>query len=136
MTSGVRRAAVEYLEAAVATGCVVEREADDGFAIVDFAFGDELHDLRERHADDFDVLVELGGGGAFADVAGEVDLHPLGEEAGAGEVAQEEGPLFGAVAGLFDELAFGGGEGGFAGFAGAGGELDEVLGSGVAILAL
>ena len=29
-----------------------------------------------------------------ADIAGEVDLHPFAEEAGAGEVSGEEGPLF------------------------------------------
>ena len=42
----------------------------------------------ERHAEDFDLLVEFGGGDAGADVAGEVDLHPLAEEAGAGEVSE------------------------------------------------
>ncbi len=73
---------------------------------------------------------------AVADVAGEVDLHPFAEEAGAGEVFGEEGPAFGAVAGLFDHLALGGGEGGFAGLDAAGGELDEELAGGVAVLAL
>ena len=56
-----------------------------------------------------------GADGALADVAGEVELHPFAEEAWAGEVFGEEGPAFGAVAGLFDELALGGGEGGFVG---------------------
>ena len=124
------------LEDALAAEAVVEGEADDGFAVVDFAGVDHLHDLGERHTDDFDLLVEFGGGEAGAEVAGEVDLHPLAEEAGAGEVAEEHGPLFGAVAGLFDELALGGGEGWFAGVAGAGWEFDEVLAGGVAILAL
>jgi hypothetical protein len=123
-------------EAAFAAEAVVEAEADDGFAVVDFAVVDHLHDFGEGHANDFDLLVEFGGGDAFADVAGEVDLHPLAEEAGAGEVAEEEGPAAGAEAGLFDELALGGGEGWLAGVAGAGGELDEVLAGGVAILAL
>ena len=69
------------------------------------------------------------------DVAGEVDLHPFAEEAGAGEVFGEEGPAFGAVAGLFDHLALGGGEGGFAGLDAAGGEFEEELAGGVAVLA-
>ncbi len=86
--------------------------------------------------EDFDVLVGFGSGGAFADVAGEVDLHPLAEEARAGEVFCEEGPAFGAVAGLFDHLAFGGGERSFAGFDAAGGEFDEDLAGGVSVLAL
>ena len=81
------------------------------------------------------MLVELGGGDAFADVAGEIDLHPLAEEAGAGKVFQQHGPPFGTVAGLFDEFALGRGEGRFVGVARAGRELDEVLAGGVAILA-
>ena len=123
------------LEAALAACPVVEAEADDGFAVVDFLVVDHLHDFGEGHADDFDLLVEFGGGDAFAEVAGEVNLHPLAEEAGAGEVFEQEGPTPGAEAGLFDEFALGGGEGSFAGLAGAGGEFDEVLAGGVAILA-
>ena len=48
----------------------------------------------------------------------------------------EEGPAFGAVAGLLDHLAFGGGEGWFAGFDSTGGKLDEELAGGVTVLAL
>ncbi len=124
------------LEAACAAGGVVEQEADEGFAVVDLVGGDEGEGLGEGKAEDLDVLVGFGCGGAFADVAGEVDLHPFAEEAGAGEVFGEEGPAFGAVAGLFDHLALGGGEGGFAGFDAAGGKLDEELAGGVAVLAL
>lgn len=82
------------------------------------------------------MLVGFWLGSPFADVAGEVDLHPLAEEAGAGEVFGEKGPLFSAVASLFDHFALGGGEGGFAGFYAAGGEFEEELAGGVAILAL
>ena len=76
-----------------------------------------------------------GCGGAGGDVFGEVDLHPLAEEAGAGVVAGEEGPLAGAEAGLFDHLALGGGEGSLAGLDASGGEFEEVLAGGVAVLA-
>ena len=124
------------LEFAGAAGLGVEGEADESFAVVDFACGDELHGFGEAHAEDFEVFVFFEGGFAGADVLGDVDLHPLAEEAGAGEVLDEHGPLFGAVAGLFDELALGCGERGFAGVAGAGRELDEELASGVAVLAL
>lgn len=124
------------LEAAFAAGIVVEGEADEGFAVVDLAFGDHLHGLGERDAKDFEVLVFLKFGFALADVLGEVDLHPLAEEAGAGKVFDEHGPAAGAVAGLFNEFAFGSGEGSFAGVAGAGGQLVEELASGVAVLAL
>ncbi len=114
----------------------VEEEGDEGFAVVDFAVGDHLHGAGEGHAEDFEVFVGFEGGWAGADVLGEVDLHPLAEEAGAGEVFDEHGPFFCAVSGLFDELAFGGGEGSFVGVAGAGGEFVEVLAGGVAVLAL
>ncbi len=68
--------------------------------------------------------------------SGEEDLHGLGEEAGAGVVADEAGPAAGAEAGLFDELAFGGGERSFVGFDASGGELQQKLPGGVAVLAL
>jgi len=45
------------------------------------------------------------------------------------------GPFFGAVAGLFDELAFGGGDELFAGLDAAGGEFEEELVGGVTPLA-
>jgi hypothetical protein len=48
----------------------------------------------------------------------------------------EEGPAFGAVAGLFDQLAFGGGEGSFVGVDAAGRKFDESETGGVAVLAL
>ncbi len=46
------------------------------------------------------------------------------------------GPLFGAVAGLFDELALGGVAGGFAGVNAAGGQFEEKLVGSVAELLL
>lgn len=122
------------LEASCAAGCVVEGDADDGFAVVDLVCGDEGKDFGEGQADDIDLFVILWLCCSDTDVAGEVDLHPFAEEAGAGEVFGEEGPFFGAVSGLFDHLAAGGGEGGFAGFDTSGGEFDEVLSGGVAVL--
>ena len=124
------------LETARATSGVVEHEADESFAVVDLVCGYQGEGFGEGHAKDLDVLVGLRLGDAFADIAGEIDLHPLAEEAGAGEVFGEERPAFGAVAGLFDHLALGGGEGGFAGFDAAGGKLDEELAGGVAVLTL
>ena len=126
----------EILKATGPPGGVVEHEADEGLAVVDFVGGDEGEGLGERQAEDLDVFVEFRGGYALADVAGEVDLHPLAEKAGAGEVFGEEGPAFGAIAGLFDHFPFCGGEGGFVGFDASGGEFDEELAGGVAILAL
>jgi hypothetical protein len=117
-----------------ATGRVVKHEADEGFAVVDLVGGYESEGFGEGEAEDLDIFVGLGRGGAFAEIAGEVDLHPLAEKAGAGEVFREEGPAFGAVAGLFDHLAFGGGEGGFVGVDASGWELDEELAGGVAVL--
>ncbi len=134
--SGGFRVIAWLLEAACSAGGVVEHEADEGLAVVDFVGGDEGEGFGEGEQEDFDVLVVFGLGCAFADVAGEVDLHPFAEEAGAGEVFGEEGPAFGAVAGLFDHLALGGGEGGFSGFDAAGGKLEEELAGGVAVLAL
>ena len=129
------REEVDGLELSGAPEAIVEHETDEGLAVVDFVGGDEGEGLGEGEAEDFDVFVGFGVGFAFADVAGEVKLHPFAEEAGAGEVPGEEGPAFGPVSGLFDQLAFGGGERGFARFAAAGGEFDESAASGVAILA-
>ncbi len=81
------------------------------------------------------MLVGLGLGDAFADVSGEVDLHPFAEEAGAGKVFAHEGPSLGAESGLFDHLALGGGEGGFVGLDATGGEFQEELAGSVAVLA-
>jgi hypothetical protein len=124
------------LKAACAAGGVVEHEADEGLAVVDLVGGDEDESFGEREAEDFDVLVWFGGCGALADVAGQVDLHPLAEETGAGEVFCQEGPTFGAVASFFDQLAFGSREGGFLGFDAARRKLDEELTGGVTVLTL
>ena len=112
-------------EAAGAACGVVEHEADEGFAVVDFVAGDEGEGFGEGKPEDFDALVWFGCGGAFADVSGQVDLHPLTEEAWAREVFGEKGPTFGAIASLFDEFPFGGSQRGFVGFAASGGEFDE-----------
>jgi hypothetical protein len=124
------------LEGAGAAGGVIEHESDEGLAVVDFLSGDEREGLGERDAEDFNLFVGFGLRFAWADIAGEVDLHVFAEEAGAGEIFCEWGPAFGAVAGLFDHLAAGGGKGGFTGFDAAGGELEEELAGGVAVLAL
>ena len=126
----------ENLDAARSTDTLVEHEADEGLAIVDFVGGDEAKGLGEREAEDLNVLVGFRRGSTFADVAGEVDLHPLAEETRAGEVFCEQRPAFGAVAGLFDQLALGSGEGGFFVVDAARGKLDEELAGGVAVLTL
>ena len=82
------------------------------------------------------VLVGFGSCSSFPDVAGEVDLHPLAEEAGAGEVLGQQSPAFGAIAGLFDQLALGRGERSFVGFDAAGRKFDKEAAGGVAVLAL
>src|ERR1700761_3317348 len=115
-------------------GRVVEHEADEGFAVVDLVGGDEREGFGEGKAEDLDVLIWFGCSGTFAEIAGQIDLHPLAEEAGAGEVFGKQGPTFGAVAGLFDHLAFGGSEGGFVCVDASGGEFDEELTSGVTVL--
>ncbi len=97
--------------------------------------GDEIEAVRERGGDELDVFVVLGGGDAVLEVLGEEDLHPLAEEARAGEVAGEAGPAPGADSGFFDHLAPGGGEWALVGLDTAGGELEEELASGVAVLA-
>ena len=124
-----------WLEAAFAVCGGVEGDADEGFAVVDLVGGDEGEGLRERSADDFDVLVVFGIGGALLDVAGEIDLHGFAEEAGAGEVFGEWGPAFGTKASLLDHLALGGCEGGFFGFDASGRKLEEELAGSVAVLA-
>ena len=124
------------LKAARTTSAVIKHQADEGLAVVDFVGVDEGESFRESEAEDFNIFVRFGGGGALADVSGQVDLHPFTEEARAGEVLCQQGPAFGAVAGLFDELAFRGGESGFVGFDAAGGKFDQREACGVAILTL
>jgi len=96
---------------------------------------DEAKDLGERGHADLDLFVVFGSGFAQGEVFGEQDVHGFGKEAGAGEVLDVLGPLFGAVTGFFDELAFGGGDELFAGLDAASGELEKELAGGVAILA-
>ena len=69
---------------------------------MDFVGGDEGKGLGEGEAKDFNLLIGFRPGGALADVASEVDLHPFTEKAGAGEVFGEETPAFGTIAGFFD----------------------------------
>ena len=123
-------------ESAGAAPCVVEHQADQGFTVVDFVGGDQSESFGERKPEDLDILVGLGPGDAFANVSGEINLHPLAQEAGACEVFGQQSPAFGAVARLFDHLAFGCGQGGFARFDASSGQLDKEPSSGVPILAL
>jgi hypothetical protein len=113
----------------------VEGDADEGFAVVDLVGGDEGEGLRERSADDLDVLVFLRVGGALFDISGQIDLHRFAEEAGAGEVFGKRCPAFGAEAGLFDHLALRGGEWSFIGLNAPGRKFEEELAGGVAVLA-
>jgi hypothetical protein len=117
-------------------GAGVELDADEGLAVENGSVVDEPQDFGERDEVEVDAFVVFGLGVAEGEAFGEEDLHPLAEEAGAGEIADERGPLFGAVAGFFDELAFGGGETAFVAVDLAGGELPHILPGGVAILAL
>ena len=97
--------------------------------------GDEIQAVGERGGEELDVLVFLWLRDAVFEVLREEDLHPLTEKAGAGEVLGEDGPAFGADAGLFDHLAFGGGERALVGLDAAGGKLEQELAGGVAVLA-
>jgi hypothetical protein len=124
------------LEIACSPDAVVEHEADEGLAVVDLVGSDEGQGLGEGKTEDLNVLVGLGSGGAFADVTGEVDLHPLTQETGAGKIFCQEGPTFGAVASLFDQLAPGCGEGSFLRFDATRGKFDEELAGGMTVLAL
>lgn len=102
---------------------------------MNFVGCDESERFGERHAKDLDILVVLELGGPVADVAGEVYLHPLAEEAGAGEVFVEESPALCAEAGFFDHLALGGSQRGFAGIDAASGQFYKESTGSVAILA-
>ena len=125
----------QALSLALTAEGIVEEDADEGLAVEDISGVDEALDLGERGHMEFDLFVVFGRGLAEGEVFGEQDVHGFGEEAGAGEVLDVAGPFFGAVAGLFDELAFGGGDELFAGFDAASGEFEEELTGGVAVLA-
>ena len=114
---------------------VVEQDADEGFAVFDLAAVHHGNHFGERGHEELDALVVLGGGFAQGQVFGEHDVHGLGKEAGAGVVAGVAGPFGGAIAGFFDQLAFGGGHELFARLDAAGGELEQKLAGGVAVLA-
>lgn len=103
---------------------------------MDLSGVDEAQQLGEGHEHDFETFVFVGRGEAGGETFGEVDLHPLGEEAGAGIVAGKLGPLSSAEASFFGELAFGSSEAIFAGVDFAGGDFIEELRGGVAVLAL
>src|ERR1700754_2603406 len=91
--------------------------------------------LRQREAKDLDVFIGFWLSNALANIARQVDLHPLTEEARAGEVFGKESPAFGPVACLFDQLALGGSEGCLFGLDPASGQLKEKLTRGVPVLA-
>ena len=95
---------------------------------------DHAKDFGQGSHSDLDALVVFGCGVAEGELLGEEDVHGFGQEAGAGEVADVVRPLFGAVAGFFDEFAFGGGNEFFSGLDAAGGELEEELAGGVTVL--
>jgi hypothetical protein len=117
-------------------GAGVELDADESFTVENGSVVDQAQDFRERYEVEVDALVFFGLGVAEGEAFGEKDLHPLAEEARAGEVANERGPLLGAVPSFFDELAFGGGEAAFVAVDLAGGKFPEILSGGVAVLAL
>lgn len=124
------------LKAAGATSAVIKHQRDEGLTVVDFIGVDKGESFGESETEDFNIFVRFGGRGTLADASGEVDLHPLAEEAGAGEVFCQQGPALSAIAGLFNQFAFGGGKGRFVGFDTAGGEFDKREAGGVTVLAL
>ena len=65
----------------------IGQSRDQCFAVVDFTFIDQSHELAERKEHNFEALVFVEAGWAGCEVFGQEDLHPLGEEAGAGVVA-------------------------------------------------
>lgn len=123
-------------KALFASQAIVKHESDQCFTVMDLILRCKRESLRQRHANDFDVLVVFGLRMAVTDVAGEVDLHPFAEETGARKVFGEQRPSPGTVAGLFNHLAFGRGESGFPGFDATGGEFQQELAGGVTVLAL
>jgi hypothetical protein len=126
----------EILESSGLASGVVEHQADQRLSVVDLVCCDERKGFGELEAEDLNVFVGFGGCCAFADTAGKVDLHPLAQEAGAGKIFRQERPVFGAVAGLFDQLTFGSSKRSFFRFDAAGGKFDQELAGGVAVLAL
>jgi hypothetical protein len=111
-------------------------DTNECFAVEDSAGIDEAKDFGEGDEEEIDALVLLRLGVAESEFFGQEDLHPLAEEAGAGEVTDEGCPLLGAITGFFDELAFGGSEAGFVAVDLAGGKFVHVLAGSVAILPL
>ena len=111
------------------------KDTGDGLGVVDLAGHRHLYGLRDGEEALGDVLVFFGLGFAFFQAAGEVDVHALVEEAGAG--VEEEGffPFFGSVAGFFEEFAFTADQRRFGAVEASGGEFPEVLAGGVAELA-
>lgn len=113
-----------------------EIDADDGFGVVDDAFPDLADDLGLGEPLGFQVLfarvqVTIAG----FEVSGEEDIHFLAEESGAGVESSEFLPGAGAVAGFFDEFAFGGLERSLPGVDFAGGEFPDDVAGGEAVLA-
>src|ERR1700750_3239659 len=124
------------LEIACSPDSVVEHEADEGLPVVDLVGSNEGEGFGKGKTEDLNVLVGLGSGGAFADVAGGVDLHPLTQETGAGKIFCQQGPTFGAIASLFDQLTPGCGGRCFLRFNATRGKFDEELAGSVTVLAL
>jgi hypothetical protein len=130
------RAHLETLAALPLVMFFIEQEREHGFCVEQLIGFDHAEGLGEREelvADDFVVIGRIGTGG---EVFGEIDLHPLSEEAGAGVITDEFLPAACAVAGLLRQLTASGGQRLFAGLDAAGGQLPEVASGGVAVLAL
>ena len=126
----------ERLKATGAAGGVIEHKTYESLTVMDFVCGDQRESLRQCEAKDFNVFVGFRGGGTFANVPGQIDLHPFAQKTRAGEVLCQQGPAFGAISGLLDQFAFRGGQGGFVGFDAAGWEFDQSAAGGVSILPL
>src|ERR1700742_1978709 len=103
----------------------IKQDRDKRFAVKNLSGMDQPDDLRERSHQNFDALIVLRRCLAQSEIFGKKNIHRFRQEAWAGEVADVVRPRFCAVAGFFDELAFGGGDKLFARFDASGGELEE-----------
>jgi len=113
---------------------VIEEGCNDGFAVVDLAGIDKLQEFGERIEFYVDTLIFFGLCLSRNDVAGDPDIHRLSKKAGRSIVTDKVAPFFRAVAGLFDEFAFGSGERALSRIEAACGNLEEELSSRVAVL--
>lgn len=124
-------------ERKMACDLMIEPEdGGDGLAVADGAVQDHAQRRREGKQASPDDFIGLRLGFAGAQAGGEKHGHGLGHEAGAGIEMKNAPPAGSGVSGFLQQFAFGGGKGLFAGIDASGGQLPEIVGGGVTILAL